>query len=149
MWKQLLSEIKKIEEKYGDTLNKSASNEQIDNFEKIVQEKFNYVLPEQYIAFLKTVNGLEFNGFTFYGVDSTMLDNDDQSAYGFIDSNEIWYENEHHRQYLFFGDSNLSWYCMDLTKGIYVELDKPSGTLINSYSDFNAMLEKALKDSLS
>ena len=149
MWKQLLFEIKKIEEKYGDALNKSASNEQIENFEKIVQEKFNYVLPEQYIAFLKTVNGLEFNGFTFYGVDSALLDNEGQSVYGFIDSNEIWHENEHQKQYIFFGDSNLSWYCSDLLKGVYVELDKPSGTVINTYSDFNAMLEKALKHSLS
>ena len=73
-------------------------------------------MPEQYIAFLKTVNGLESNGFTFYGVDSTLLDNEDQSVYGFIALNGIWYENEYHKQYIFFGDSNLSWYCLHFIK---------------------------------
>lgn len=74
MWKKLLSDIRKIEEKYGDSLNTPASNEQIEILTKTVKEKFNNVLPEEYINFLKTVNGLEFNGFIFHGVDSSLID---------------------------------------------------------------------------
>lgn len=149
MWKELLSDIRKIEEKYGDTLNIPASNEQIEILKKIVKEKFNHVLPDQYIDFLKTVNGLEFNGFIFYGVDSSLLDiENNQITYGYVDTNEIWYENEHQKQYMFFGESNISWYCLDLLNGVYVELDNPSGTLMYTYTNFNSMLEKALQDSL-
>jgi hypothetical protein len=149
MWKELLSDIRKIEEKYGDTLNIPASNEQIEILKKIVKEKFNHVLPDQYIDFLKTVNGLEFNGFIFYGVDSSLLDiENNQIIYGYVGTNEIWYENEHQKQYMFFGESNISWYCLDLLNGVYVELDNPSGTLMHTYTNFNSMLEKALQDSL-
>lgn len=149
MWRELLLDIKKIEEKYGETLNIPATNEQIGCLEKVAKEKFKHILPKEYIVFLKMVNGLEFNGFIFYGVDSWLVDKDDNKFdYGYIDTNEIWYENEHQKQYMFFGESNISWYCFDLLNGVYVELDNPSGTLMQTYIDFNSMLEKALEDSL-
>lgn len=149
MWDQQILEIRNKREKRGKSLNSPASNEQIEILIKMAKKKFNHVLPEQYIKFLKTVNGLEFNGFIFYGVDSTLSEVEStQLITGYVDSNEIWYENEYQKQYMFFGDSNISWYCLDISKGVYVELDKPSGTLMYTYNDFNEMLEKALKDSL-
>lgn len=85
MWEKLLSDIRKVEGKYGDTLNTPASNEQIELLKKIVKEKFDHVLPEQYVNFLKTVNGLEFNGFIFYGVDSSLLEvQNNQTVYGLL-----------------------------------------------------------------
>lgn len=149
MWEKLISDIRKIEEKYGDTINSPASSQQIEILIKVVKEKFGNELPQEYIKFLKTVNGIEFNGFIFYGVDSSLLDNQkEETVYGYIDTNEIWYENQHQKQYMFFGESNISWYCFDLVNKIYVELDKPSGTLMNTYDNFYCMLEKALSDSL-
>lgn len=147
MWDCLLSDIKSINKRYEEKLNKPASNKQIENLKKTVKEKFNCILPEQYIKFLQTVNGLEFNGFVFYGVDESLSEGNG-AAYGYVDTNEIWYDNEYQKQYMFFGDSNISWYCYDILDGVYVELDKPSGTLMHTYYDFDAMLEKALKDSL-
>ena len=58
------------------------------------------------------------------------------------------YENEWQKQYLFFGESSISWYCLDLNQEVYVELDNPSGDPMYTYNDFDAMLEKAMKDSL-
>ena len=149
MWNEHLSQIRKVEEKYGDSLNAPASNAQIESLKKSVKEKFNHILPKQYINFLQNVNGIDFNGFVIYGIDSFLTEDDDnQSIPGYIETNELWYENDYQKQYMFFGDSNISWYCLDIKKGIYVELDKPSGTLMHVYEDFNSMLDKALKDSL-
>ncbi len=149
MWERLFLEIKDKREKRGRKLNNPALKEQIDILRKTVKNKFNNDLPDQYISFLKTVNGLEYNGLIFYGVDSSLFEvQSNQRVYGYVDTNEIWYENEHQKQYMFFGESNISWYCFDLLNGVYVELDKPSGTLMHTFSDFNCMLEKALEDSL-
>ena len=49
---------------------------------------------------------------------------------------------------MFFGESSISWYCFDLLNEVYVELDNPSGTVMQIYPDFNSMLERALEDSL-
>lgn len=149
MWNEQLLEIRKVEEKYGDSLNAPASKEQIESLKKSANEKFGHVLPEQYINFLQNVNGIDFNGFVIYGVDSFFTEDEDNELIpGYIDTNEIWYENDYQKQYMFFGDSNSSWYCLDITKKIYVELDKPSGTLMHKFKDFDSMLEKALNDSL-
>jgi hypothetical protein len=149
MWEQQLAEIKTRRERRGRAINDPASSQQIGLLKKTVKEKFNQVLPQQYLDFLRTVNGLEDNGFIFYGVDNTLLEvQNKQKVNGYIDNNEIWYENEWQKQYLFFGESNISWYCLDLLQRVYVEIDNPSGTPMHTYGDFDAMLEKALKDSL-
>lgn len=49
---------------------------------------------------------------------------------------------------MFFGDSNMSWYCYNIRENTYVELDKPSGELEQEFSDFTDMLENALESSL-
>lgn len=84
-----------------------------------------------------------------YGIDDDLMEEEnDEEVYGFIETNEQWHENDEQKKYLFFGDSDTAWYCLDVIENEYLELDKPSGTLMNKFNDFNAMLADALKVSL-
>ncbi|PGA10766.1 YrhA family protein [Bacillus toyonensis] len=149
MWKNLILEIEKIEKSFNDKLNTPATDTEVHRLRKHLKEKFNVDLPSEYEEFLKTVNGLDFNGLVIYGVDPSLLDTErDEQICGFIDTNEIWYENEFQKEYLFFGVSNIAWFCKNLSEGTYLELDKPSGTVMKTYNDFNTMLEEALKTAL-
>ncbi|WP_088350436.1 YrhA family protein [Bacillus cereus] len=149
MWKNLILEIEKIEKSFNDKLNTPATDTEVHRLRKHVKEKFNVDLPSEYEEFLKTVNGLDFNGLVIYGVDPSLLDTErDEQICGFIDTNEIWYENEFQKEYLFFGVSNIAWFCKNLSEGTYLELDKPSGTVMKTYNDFNTMLEEVLKTAL-
>lgn len=131
MWNDLLLQIEQIEKRYSGGLKPPAACIDIDNLKKRVREKFSVNLPEQYIRFLRTNNGLDFNGLKIYGVDSSLLENAPSDAiYGFIETNEVWYENIDQKQYLFFGDDDISWYCLNISKGTYEIRDKPSGTLM-------------------
>lgn len=96
MWKAHLEEIRKIEKKYGDDLNKPASIDAIKELEQSVQEKFySAVLPEGYKQFLSAVNGLDFNGLVIYGVDSSISEHEaDEEIHGLIETNELWHEND-------------------------------------------------------
>ena len=49
---------------------------------------------------------------------------------------------------MFFGDSNMSWYCYNINDKVYVELDKPSGELEQQFSNFNDMIDNALANCL-
>ena len=120
MLEKLILKIRKVEGKYGDKLNEPASIMQINMFEKTVKERFsNMILPKQYVEFLENVNGIEFNGLIIYGVDTDVLDNGlNEEIYGFIETNEIWYENEWQKRYIFFGDSDSGWYCFNLCNKI-------------------------------
>lgn len=150
MWERMINEIQKVEERYGSRLNEPASIQEINKIQENISVAYSeFILPTEYVDFLKKLNGLDFNGLVLYGVDKIFLDNENEDdVHGFIETNEIWHENEWQKQYIFFGDSDTAWYCYDLSKRIYLELDKPSGTVMNSYNNFQAMLEDALSTRL-
>ena len=149
-WKELLMDIKKIEEKYGSSLRNPVSDNEIKKLLQLVHEKVgNIPLPESYIDFLKSVNGLDFNGLIIYGVDEELLgEQNREDLQGFVETNEIWHENESQKQYVFFGESDIAWFCFDLKQDIYLELYKPSGTLIQSFNSFEFMLCEAIQTTL-
>ncbi|XYG88866.1 YrhA family protein [Heyndrickxia coagulans] len=98
------------------------------------------------MEFLKKTNGLNFNGLVIYGVDRDLLDRKaNEDVHGFIETNAIWYENDWQKRYIFFGDSDTAWYCYDQEDRAYVEIDKPSGTFIQSFDSFDSMLSQALE----
>lgn len=149
MWKDTLLEVEKTMKSFNLKLNKPAKDTEVQRLRERVKEKFNVDLPREYEEFLKTVNGLDFDGLVLYGVDYSLLEaKKDEHICGFIDTNEIWYENEFQKEYLFLGDSNIAWFCKNISEGTYLELDKPSGTVMETYNDFNTMLEEALKITL-
>lgn len=147
MWRDLLVDIQKILEQYGVKLREPATSEEIERLkENVFMELNDFSLPDQFIEFLMVVNGLDFDGLVIYGVDKSLLENEiEEEIHGFIETNEIWYENEWQKQYVFFGDSDIALYCYDLTQKVYLELDKPSCTMMNTFDNFSAMLEDALK----
>lgn len=146
-WKNFLIEIEKMEEKYGSTLREPATENEVIKLNHDANQKFeNIVLPKSYIEFLNIVNGLDFNGLVIYGVDKDFLEKEvEEDIHGFIETNELWYENEWQKQYLFFGDSDTAWYCYDRKNSVFVERDKPSGTLMQSFENFDSMLSNALE----
>ena len=149
MWKYKLEEIKQEKEIYEELINDGATASQIEKFKTNVKNRYQYDVPEEFLQFLKIVDGLEFNGFIIYGIDDFILScNTNQEITGFISSNDIWYENEAQKQYIFLGESNISWYCFDLLNAKFVELDNPSGTLVTKYSNFKIMLGNLLGKSL-
>ena len=149
MWKEKLELIRERRAKRNRHLNEGCSQEEIDILQQEVNNIFQYDLPEEYVAFLSVINGLEYNGLVIYGIDENLIDKkNNQNVTGYIDTNQIWYENEEQKKYMFFGDSDMSWYCYNISKKTYVELDKPSGELEQEFDNFAGMLESALGNSL-
>ena len=149
MFEEKLNKICEISESFGIKQNKGANKSEIVNFTKAVKKELDIDIPQQYIVFLKIINGFEFNGFIVYGIDTYLLDKCHiQSINGLIENNKIWHKNPWQKRYIFFGDSNISWYVYDLILLKYCELDKPSGNLINSYDSFEHMLNTVLEDAI-
>jgi len=148
-WKFKLNEIARRKKKYGEKINDGATEGELACLLKEVKAELRMDIPDEYIKFLKVVNGIEHNGFILYGVDQRLLEREpNQTVDGLIDSNQVWYENEWDEQYLFLGDSSISWYVYDERNKRYCELDKPSGDEIEEFSSWRAMIERILKDAL-
>jgi hypothetical protein len=145
-WKDLLLEIKKIEEKYESSLRNPACDREIMKMKKNVEQNLiSVALPSSYSKFLQTTNGLDFNGLVIYSVDQVFLEKEAIDFQGLIETNNLWHENDWQKQYIFYGDSNTAWYGYDHVENMYVELDKPSGTLIQSFESFDSMLNSAFE----
>lgn len=149
MWTDKIETIRIRRQKRKRFLNFGCSTALLQVFQKEVTKRFNYELPKEYIEFLNIINGIEYNGLVLYGVDDLITNvKNNQNVPGYIATNEIWYENENQKAYMFFGDGNISWYCYDIEKGIYVELDKPSGELEREFLNFYDMIDSALTNYL-
>ncbi|KAA0760082.1 YrhA family protein [Bacillus sp. SH5-2] len=151
MWREKISHISKIREKRNRKLNLPINEKELSKFRKSVVEKFGEdVLPQQYYEFLQTVNGIEFNGLIIYGIDQSFLDfKPINQVDSFFDANEVWESIKDEDELIFFGDSDIAWYCYNVSKKKFVELDKPSGEHMETFCDFDTMLKSALSVALS
>ncbi|MEH7061772.1 YrhA family protein [Bacillus wiedmannii] len=151
MWREKISHISKKREKRNRKFNLPINEKELSKFRKSVVEKFGEdVLPQQYYEFLKTVNGIEFNGLIIYGIDQSFLDfKPINQVDSFFDANEIWESIKEEDELIFFGDSDIAWYCYNVSKKKFVELDKPSGEHMETFCDFDTMLKSALSAALS
>ena len=149
MWRDRLKTISDELKEYEECINSGVSKSEAIRFCDVVQSTFNGHLPSDYLAFLETVNGLDFNGFVLYGVDQCLLEHEcNQVVSGFIELNEIWRENEWERELFFLGESNISWYAYCIDDKKYYEMDNPSGREMNVFDFFDDFMDKILSDSL-
>ena len=94
MWKECLEEIRQEEKRYGKDINCGISEEEAGTFIKAVKDELGIALPEEYLKILRTINGIQYNGFILYGVDEPLLNEaPNQHINGLIDCNKVWYEN--------------------------------------------------------
>jgi hypothetical protein len=149
MWKRKILEIADEKKKYGEKINYSAKNEELQVLLDEYRLKFQVELPKEYLDFLRYVNGVEFNGFILYGIDEKLLkEKPRQHIQGIIDNNLIWHENIWENDYIFLGESSISWYVYDYKKYKYYELDNPSGRIMEEFNDINVMIYQLLNEAL-
>jgi hypothetical protein len=149
MWEDNLKKIINEKKMYDEEVNLGASKEKINKLITKAKEKLGVEIPKEYLDIISKVNGIEFNGFILYGVDEDLLENEiNQNIYGLIDSNQIWYENEEQKKYLFLGESNISWYVYEYENKSFIELDNPSGRESNKFNNFYDMFNKLLLDAV-
>lgn len=149
MWEDNLKKIIDEKKMYDEEVNSGASKEEITKLMAEAKKKLNVEIPKEYLDIISKINGIEFNGFILYGIDVYLLEHQiNQSIYGLLDSNQIWYENEEQKKYLFLGESNISWYVYEYKNKCFIELDNPSGRESNKFNSFYEMFNKILIDAV-
>lgn len=149
MWKEDIKKIEEEKEMYGEKINEGVDEKTIKIFREELKKQLNVDLPNEYAEILKTLNGLEFNGYILYGIDKMFIDsNPNQSINGILEMNTIWYENDNQKIYLFLGESNITWYVYVIDTHEYLTLDNPSGRVLDKYNAFDEMFNQMLEESL-
>lgn len=152
MWKEKLETIKKEMELYQEKTNFGIGDEKIlVRFQREVRKEFGHELPIDYLVFFRHINGFEYNGFVLYQIDEHLIKDTPihQHVDGFIDTNQIWCETEANKEYIFIGDSNISFWVYSFREKMYYELDKPvTDNIINKFENINELLEQFFSDVL-
>jgi len=136
-----LTTIEEIENRYGQSIVKIATHEDLVCFENWLIEsnfKSSNLDFKEYLSLVTNYNGFSFNGLFVYSI------NKDEEHCIYKENNILW-ENDSQREHIFFGDDSISWYCLNIHDAKYYVLDKPSGTIMQYTSTFFELLDLALE----
>lgn len=127
-----------------------ASAEEIELANQRLQEEHDIELPEQFIDFLKDMNGFEVDGKIMYGVDQEFLKNGDEIDYfeGIADNNLSAYDNDWDERYVFLGEDSLNKYVYNMNDGKYYQIDSGCGDVYEVFSSFEEVLKCQFKSEL-
>lgn len=105
MWKKDLKFIEKLAKSEGEKLNEGLTSSEYADLTQAVATTLNKQLPAEYAQVLQLHNGIEFDGYTLYGADETIIKkNNSEEIYGIVDQNEMWYEFEENQIFCFSGN---------------------------------------------
>ncbi|WP_152525274.1 YrhA family protein [Sporolactobacillus laevolacticus] len=140
---EVMVKLEELQSNFCYTIATPAKKENIMIIKKWVSDNVALDLwfPE-YEEFLKQRDGIEFDGLVIFNSDPN------DATKGFITANEIWRADSNYSHYVYFGDTDISWFAYDLNKKKYVELDKASSDFIESFDSFNQMLENVINNLL-
>jgi len=135
--------VKKIHENsFYDYSQNVASDSVINTYVQTVFQTFNIKLDEEYLEFLKQVNGFEINGLNFYGTD------EQKHIYilSAIKQNIFWsIEIASLKNYFLVADGDMDFYCFEPNEKKYLILSKASLEKLAEYQDFNAFITEVTK----
>ena len=140
----LLADVRAMKRKYQKDLQPPASEAALDSLRQRVRQKLGADLPDEYLEFLRTTNGLEFNGFGIYATDKApLVGNENAATNSFVDANLLWRGNPNYKKYLIFGESGEYNYVYNLEDKAYEVRTQPSDDLDEAVPSFEDRLVKA------
>ena len=149
MYRQLLDELQGEQTRYGGHRQPPCTEERLALLRRRVREELGAELPDEYLAFLREQDGLNYNGLFVYASETTpIVCVRDASIQGIVEANLGWRDVETMRDYLVFGDGNMDLYARHLPTGEYHVLDRVPGNLIETHPSFELMMVAAFKSHL-
>jgi len=145
----LLNNVRQLASKYGEALQPSATKAQVVELTRKSSAELAYNVPVQYVEFLMTVNGLDWNGYSIYATSFLPLTGvGDRLITGFVERNKQYHEAAVNRPFIAFGETGGAAYVFDKRSGKFAEVDHPSLDVIGTYPTFNDLLCRILSQAL-
>lgn len=141
---QVLRELRNDEEE----VHPPATENQIAVLISAVHERWHQDLPDGYLRFLRTCNGIDYNGLVIYGAGYSP-ENETPAGFwqGLLAANQVWHDEDGYTDLLIFADDDTLIFANSRASG-FGSYDRGAGDLVDPYSTFDDMLFKALKERL-
>jgi hypothetical protein len=146
--KLLIEQLRKIREKYGNSIQKPATNDEIERLNDVIIEQFKIELSPVYKSILSKTNGFNENGIFLYGSETNLIQgHSDRYLEGLMEANEIWHENDDFSNYLFYAESDIYVFVQSFQNKLYSCHSRDSfddGPIFETNND-NEFFEKIFK----
>jgi len=149
MYKALLERIEKELIRWGRRLQPPATADGLMKLQKKSQRKLFRAVPDQYLKFLSTVNGMGWNGLEVFASEPTpIIGFPEDSIHGFVEGNMRYRELGSPDKYLIFAADDICLYAYNLIEAEYQTTTRAGNTVLHSYKSFDELIVDALKASL-
>lgn len=132
-----LVKLNEIAQRYNENLFSKATHDELIKYEEWLPNICRERLKKETRDLFEIANGFEFNGLIVYSINEKRSNN-------IYDLNDEWHDNEELGRFIFFADSDITWYCYGIEESCYLELDKPSGSIISKYEHFDELIALAI-----
>lgn len=147
MYQALLKEHIDDKKAYGGSPQPPATREELEDLRQRAKDELGVELPKGYLAFLEQMNGLDSNGLVVYASQTTALvGHPDRSLEGLVEANLGWWDLEKHKRWLFFGESGLALYTLEIATGQYQRIDRSSNDVLETFGAFEDLLARGLEE---
>jgi hypothetical protein len=147
--KSLITRLGEVRKKYGSSLQKPTTIEDIERLINAVNEKFGTQLSLVYQRILLITNGFNENGVYLYGSKTALIEgSSDLYLEGLIEANMTWHESYNgFSNHLFYAESDIYLFCQSLENKIFTCHSKDSfgDYLVFETVDENEFFEKIFK----
>jgi len=141
----LIAEVADQSRKLNQELQPRATPEDIDSLCRRARSELAVDVPEDYLTFLQLHDGLDWNGLTIYASHTTPVVGDSRySIHGLVEANLAW-RGLAPREFLFFAESGVDIYCLQLLRHQYQITDRQSGRLNGVLASFEHLIVEALR----
>jgi hypothetical protein len=145
----LIEKLRDIREKYGNSLQKAATPEDVELLNKVVKKKFKIELSPVYQFILLNTNGFNENGVFLYGNKTALIQGyTDRYLGGLVEENETWHGfDEKLSKYLFYAESDSYLFGQSLENKVFTCYAKESfgDYLVFETSNDSDFFEKIFK----
>lgn len=131
----------------GGALQPGCTAEQLEKPRGQVPAQRRGRVPEDYRAFLKLMNGLDYNSFSIYGSETTPIVGHPQvTVSGMVEANLGLRHTPSCHAHLLYGELPPLLYASDLTGTKFGSFDQTSLDQVEAFSSFEEMLDAALAE---
>lgn len=146
LYADLLAEVAARCREFDQQLQPPAIPRDINSLRERARSELGVDVPDEYVAFLRLHDGLDWNGLVIYASHTTPIADDARySIQGLVEANLAWREAEPHKDFLFFGESGVDIYCLHVSRREYQITDRQSGRLSDVVPSFEHLIVEAFK----
>ncbi|TRW18247.1 YrhA family protein [Glacieibacterium frigidum] len=148
MMEAVLDAVSADQRKAGEIVRPPASDAAVATVAARVRDELHATLPDDYAAFLRRHDGVDYNGIVFYGATASPETPEDGFWQGIVAANQAWRADGGNKGLLVLGDSDIDMFAVPATGGAPGRYDRVSGDGIETYADVPTMIETVLRERL-